>query len=214
MTKMSVRSGDTKPVANPIKCRLIIGLLLFAAGLTGCISQSDYDTLQAQNQQLQTQNKQLQAQNQGLQAQNQGLQQKVAAQSADISRLRGAIKYTVNSDLLFPSGGWEMSAQGKQIIARIASQLAPFQQNKILANGYTDDVPVSRALQRQGITSNQVLSERRAQTVMGYLISQGVKPNLVAARGFGDANPVPSNATARGRAQNRRVELTLATSGS
>jgi chemotaxis protein MotB len=201
-------------VANPIKCRLIIGLLLLAAGLTGCISQSDYDTLQAQNQQLHTQNQQLQAQNQGLQAQNQGLQQKVAAQSADISRLRGAIKYTVNSDLLFPSGGWEMSAQGKQIIARIASQLAPFQQNKILVNGYTDDVPVSRALQRQGITSNRVLSERRAQTVMGYLISQGVKPNLVAARGFGDANPVASNATARGRAQNRRVELTLATSGS
>jgi chemotaxis protein MotB len=84
-----------------------------------------------------------------------------------------------------------MSAQGKQIIARIASQLAPFQQNKILVNGYTDNVPV-----------------------MEYLISQGVKPNLVAAQGFGDANPVAPNDTARGRAQNRRVELTLATSGS
>jgi chemotaxis protein MotB len=132
----------------------------------------------------------------------------------DISRLRGAIKYIVNSDLLFPSGGWEMSAQGKQIIARIASQLAPFQQNKILVNGYTDDVPGSRALQRQGITWNQVLSERRAQTVMGYLILQGVKPNLVAARGFGDANPVASNDTAAGRAQNRRVELTVAPPGS
>jgi chemotaxis protein MotB len=208
-------------VTNSIKIRLVTGLLLVTVVLTGCVSRSDYDALQAQNQQLQTQNQQLQAQNQqlqaqnqGLQAQNQGLKQRVAAQSADINRLRGAIKYTVNSDLLFPSGGWEMSAQGKQIIARIASQLAPFQQNKILVNGYTDNVPVSPALQRQGITSNRVLSEKRAQTVMGYLISQGVKPNLVAARGFGDANPVAPNDTARGRAQNRRVELTLATSGS
>jgi chemotaxis protein MotB len=45
------------------------------------------------------------------------------------------------------------------------------------------------------------------------MISQGVKPNLVTAQGFGDANPVASNDTAAGRAQNRRVELTLAGSG-
>jgi chemotaxis protein MotB len=49
---------------------------------------------------------------------------------------------------------------------------------------------------------------------MQYMISQGVNPNLVAAQGFGDANPVASNATPEGRAQNRRVELTLANTGS
>ena len=123
------------PMTIPIKRCFIIGSALSALTLTGCVSQSKYEALQAQNQQ----------------------------QAAQISRLQGAIKYTVNSDLLFPSGGWQMSAQGQQIIARMASQLAPSQQNKIVVNGYTDNVPVSPALQRQGITSNQVLSEKRAQ---------------------------------------------------
>jgi len=45
---------------------------------------------------------------------------------------------------------------------------------------------------------------------MQYLISQGVRPDLVAAQGFGDANPVAPNDTAQGRAQNRRVDLSLA----
>ena len=45
---------------------------------------------------------------------------------------------------------------------------------------------------------------------MQFMISQGVKPNLVTAQGFGDADPVASNATPQGKAQNRRVELTLA----
>jgi chemotaxis protein MotB len=46
--------------------------------------------------------------------------------------------------------------------------------------------------------------------VMAYLVSQGVKPDLVSAQGFGDTNPVAPNDTAQGRAQNRRVELSLA----
>ena len=62
--------------------------------LSGCVSQSAYDQLQAQNQQLQQQNSALQAQ--------------VAADKAQLCRLQGAIKYTVNSDLLFPSGGWQI----------------------------------------------------------------------------------------------------------
>jgi chemotaxis protein MotB len=66
----------------------------------------------------------------------------------------------------------------------------------------------------QGVTSNLILSQRRADNVMQYMISQGVNPNLVSAQGFGDADPVASNATPEGKAQNRRVELTLANSGS
>jgi chemotaxis protein MotB len=57
--------------------------------------------------------------------------------------------------------------------------------------------------------SNQDLSQKRADAVMQYLISQGVNPSLVEAKGFGDADPVASNDTAQGRAKNRRVELAL-----
>ena len=146
--------------------------------------------------------------------QNQQLQQQVAAQSAQISRLRGAIKYTINSDLLFPSGGWQMSPEGQQIIARMAVKLAPSQQNKIVVDGYTDNTPIGLELRRQGITSNQELSQKRADNVMQYIVSQGVNQDLISAKGWGDADPVASNATAQGRAQNRRVELTLAGPGS
>ena len=63
---------------------------------------------------------------------------------------------------------------------------------------------------KEGITSNLILSQKRADTVIQYMISQGVKPSLISAQGFGEADPVASNSTAEGRAQNRRVELHLA----
>ena len=138
----------------------------------------------------------------------------MAAQSAQISRLQGAIKYTINSDLLFPSGDWQMSPEGQQIIAKMAVKLAPSQQNKIVVDGYTDNTPIGLELRRQGITSNQELSQKRADNVMQYIVSQGVNQDLISAKGWGDADPVASNATAQGRAQNRRVELTLAGPGS
>jgi chemotaxis protein MotB len=164
--------------------------------LSACVSQSSYDALQAQYQQAQQQNS--------------ALSNQVAADKAQICRLQGAIRYTVNSDLLFPSGGYQMSERGKQIISGFAAKLAPTQQNKILVSGYTDNAPIGPALQRQGITSNEILSQKRAEDVMQYLLSQGVKPDLISAQGFGDTNPVAPNDTAQGRAQNRRVELSLA----
>ena len=182
------------------RVRFVLGSLLSTLLLGGCVVwQSDYDALKTQNDQLQQQ----------VAAQS----SEISADKAQIARLQGAIKYTVNSDLLFPSGGWQMSDRGKQIIAGFAAKLAPTQQNKLLVNGYTDNTPVGPALQRDGITSNQVLSQKRADDVMQFLVSQGVNPDLVSAHGYGDASPVASNSTAKGRGQNRRVELTLAASG-
>jgi chemotaxis protein MotB len=137
----------------------------------------------------------------------------MTSDKAQISRLQGAIKYTVNSDMLFAPGSWQMSGQGQQIIARMAVKLAPMQEAKLVVNGYTDNAPIGPELRRQGITSSDVLSQKRADTVMQYMISQGVKPKLVTAQGHGDSDPVASNDTAQGRARNRRVEITLAGAG-
>jgi chemotaxis protein MotB len=176
------------------------GVLAVAAVLlSACVSQSKYDDLEAQYRQLQQQNSALTAQ--------------VAADKTQICRLSGAIKYTVNSDLLFPSGGWDMSERGKQIIGNMAAKLAPTQQNKVLVSGYTDNKPVGPGLARQGVSSNQDLSQKRAENVMAFLISQGVKPDLISAKGFGEADPVASNDTPQGRSQNRRVELSVPASG-
>jgi len=168
---------------------LLLSLLIAPAFLSACATQSEYDQITAENERLQDQNRELQA---------------------HVRRLQEAIKYTVNSDLLFPSGGWEISDAGKAVIAKMAKMLASEQQDKLVVNGYTDNAPIGPMLQKQGITSNQILSEKRADAVMQYLISQGVKPELVSARGFGEAEPIAPNDTAQGRAQNRRVEITLA----
>jgi len=194
---------------------LTIGSLLISAlTLAGCVvPRSDYEDLQTQNQQLQSQLQQVQTQNQQLQTQNQQLGQQASTQSAQICRLQGAIKYTVNSDLLFPSGSYEMSTRGQQLIAKMAPKLAPFQQDKLVVNGYTDNAPIGAQLRGRGIDSNQMLSEKRADNVMRYLISQGVKEDMISAKGYGEQDPVATNDTAQGRAQNRRVEVTLANSG-
>jgi chemotaxis protein MotB len=194
-TSFLTKPYHNKEMSNMIRHRLILGSLLSPLVLSGCVWKSDFDALQAQNQQLQQQVTTQSAQ--------------IEADKAQITRLQGAIKYTVNSDLLFPSGGWQMSDRGKQIIANMAAKLAPTQQNKILVTGYTDNAPIGPELQRQGITSNQVLSQKRAENVMQFLVSQGLKPNLVSAQGLGDTNPVASNDSVKGRAQNRRVELSL-----
>src|SRR5262249_34923498 len=95
-------------------------------------------------------------------------------------------------------------------IARMASQLAPTQRNALVVSGFTDNAPVGAALRARGVSTNQELSQKRAESVMAFIVSQGVSPGLVKARGFGEGYPVASNDTAAGRAQNRRVELALA----
>jgi chemotaxis protein MotB len=164
--------------------------------LAGCVSQKKYDTLDAEYQQL-----------------NQTMSAEVAANQMQITRLQNAIKVTVNNELLFPSGDWQMPAEAQQTIGKIVPILAPKQQAKIQVNGYTDNVPIGPGLMRQGITSNLELSQKRADNVMQFMIARGVNPRLVSAQGFGEKDPVASNDTPQGQAQNRRVELTLAGSG-
>src|SRR5262249_62218998 len=127
--------------------------------------------------------------------------------------LQAAVKVPVNSDRPFPWGRCQMPSQAAQLSARMAPILAPFQHTTIIVTGYTDNVPIGPELRAQGVDSNQQLSLKRAQTVANFLVSQGVNPNLVSARGLGDAEPVAPNDTPQGRAQNRRVELTLAGPG-
>ena len=165
---------------------------LAALLVSGCVSKSEYDAVVAQNQQLQAQNQQLQAQVAGLQRE---------------------ASFVEAADLLFPSGSYQLSPAGKaELTNNIVPKLTGLQNAKIVVYGYTDNEPVGPQLQRQGINDNLTLSSRRAGEVVNFLISQGVNPSMLSARGFGEADPVASNDTAEGRAQNRRVELTLSAS--
>jgi len=182
----------------PMLCAASVALLM-----AGCVTQKTYDESQQKNAQLEQEYQQL----------NQAMTAEVGAKNMQITRMQDAIKVSVNSELLFPSGGWEMPESAKTSIAKIAAILAPHQTAKINVNGYTDSTPIGPGLKKEGITTNLILSQKRADNVMQYMISQGVKSNLVSAHGFGEADPVASNDTAEGRAQNRRVELTIAHPG-
>jgi len=169
--------------------------------MAGCVSQQKYDDSQQKNAELEQQYQQL----------NQTMSAEVAANNMQISRMQDAIKVSVNSELLFPSGGWEMPESAKTSIAKIAAILAPHQTSHINVNGYTDSTPIGPGLKKEGVTTNLILSQKRADNVMQFMVSQGVKANLVSAHGFGETSPVAPNDTPAGRAQNRRVELTVAT---
>ena len=184
----------------------MFGIAVVALLAAGCVSEKKYEKVQEQLTEEQKRDAELEEEYQQL---NKAMSADVAGKQMQIARLQDAIQVVVNSELLFPSGRWEMSETAKQMIDRIAAVLARYQTSKILVKGFTDDVPIGPGLAREGVTTNLILSQRRADTVMQYLISRGVKPALVSAKGFGDADPVASNATAAGRAQNRRVELSV-----
>src|SRR4029079_9748244 len=88
--------------------------------LAGCVTQQKYDALEADYQQL-----------------NQTMSAEIASNQMHITRLQNAIKVSVNSELLFPSGDWQMPSEAQQTIGKIVPILAPMQQTRIMVNGYT-----------------------------------------------------------------------------
>ncbi|SDT93301.1 chemotaxis protein MotB [Pseudomonas pohangensis] len=156
--------------------------------LGGCVSKSDYD---------------------GLQQEYDILKNEFNADQAQITLLNGELKVTMVNQVLFPEGGYRLSASAREVLAKLVPSLSNFKNTRIVVDGYTDNVPIGPELQREGISSNLQLSSRRADGVVEYLVKQGVNPDLISAQGFGEAHPVASNQTAEGRAQNRRIEVTL-----
>jgi outer membrane protein OmpA-like peptidoglycan-associated protein len=74
---------------------------------------------------------------------------------------------------------------------------------------YTDNTPVGAAAQKKGIADNNDLSQKRADAVVAYLTAKGIDPGSIAGHGQGEANPVAPNTTAKGRAENRRIEIVV-----
>ena len=115
---------------------------------------------------------------------------------------------TSSADAMFPSGGWQLKP-GAPVLSKIVPTLSKLQHTEIVVGGYTDNDAVSPTLQSAGISNNLDLSCKRAASVVVYLVSQGVNPNLLSAQCFGDTHPVGPNDTPEGQAKNRRVNITL-----
>ncbi|MGE5156379.1 MAG: OmpA family protein [Betaproteobacteria bacterium] len=99
----------------------------------------------------------------------------------------------------FETGSAVLSPVTRAVLDRIATALAAHATLRVEVAGYTDS--------RGSAAVNQRLSQTRADAVRGYLIERGVSPEQVTALGYGESDPIDTNATAAGRARNRRVEL-------
>ena len=171
---------------------LIAGAVASLVLLSGCVTETKYNALEQEYQQLQA---------------------ALSTDQAQIVLLEGKLKVTMVDQVLFSEGGFRLNSQAKAVLAKLVPTLSGLQQTKIIVDGYTDNVPIGPGLKRTGISSNLELSSRRADVVVEYLVQQGVNQNLISAQGFGESNPVASNDTPEGRAQNRRIEVTLAGPG-
>jgi chemotaxis protein MotB len=126
-----------------------------------------------------------------------------------MSRLQNAIKVSAHRAPPLPLGGWAMPAAATASLAKVAALLASRQTTRIDVNGYADRAPIGPGPVKQRVTSSRVRSQKRTANVMRYVISRGVKPDLVSAHGLGEADPVAANEAPPGRARNRRVELAV-----
>lgn len=118
---------------------------------------------------------------------------------------------TMATDLAFASGSYTLTRAGRAklnaLLPALSSGMGP--NDKLVVYGYTDNRPVSAAMKKRGLIDNLDLSSRRADAVVRYLTSKGVNPSVTSAKGRGDTHPAASNDTAKGRAQNRRIEVVV-----
>ena len=99
----------------------------------------------------------------------------------------------------FETGSPVLTAQARAALERVAVSLAAQPGLRVEVAGYTDD--------RGSSVTNLRLSRARADAVRGYLIERGAGPDQLTAQGYGEGDPIDTNATAGGRTRNRRVEL-------
>ena len=121
------------------------------------------------------------------------------AQVAQVARVDDGIVATMKDKILFDTNEATLKPEAKASLEKIAGILKNYDKTEVTVAGYTDNVGSAN--------HNQQLSERRANAVRMFLSTHGVAPSRMTVAGFGPDNPVASNATAEGRAQNRRVEL-------
>ncbi|HWG49414.1 MAG TPA: OmpA family protein [Candidatus Acidoferrales bacterium] len=105
------------------------------------------------------------------------------------------------SDVLFDLNKATLRNGAQLRLAKVAGIILAYPDLKLEIDGFTDNTGTPQY--------NQTLSDKRAESVKKFLVSQGVAPDAVSTRGYGESNPVASNATASGRQMNRRVELVV-----
>lgn len=106
-----------------------------------------------------------------------------------------------DSDILFSVNSADLSNRSRTTLDDVAAVLAEFRKTAVVVQGHTDSTGSD--------AYNHELSKRRADSVRRYLTTEGIEANRLVSLGYGETEPVADNATADGRARNRRVNILL-----
>ncbi len=169
--------------------------------------------LEGEREQLQQAVQEKDAELARLKATYEDIEQKLKAEISDgeirLSQAEGRIQVDLVDKILFDSGEANLSPRGSEVLARLGTVLSKVENRSILVSGHTDDAPPSQRLAAT-FPTNWELSVARAVNVVRFLGEKAsVPPGKLVAAGHADTKPVASNATPKGRARNRRIEILL-----
>ena len=122
-------------------------------------------------------------------------------EGARVERVGEGIKITFASGIMFDVDRAVLKDQYKGEISELAAILNKYEDTNILLEGHTDSTGTEEY--------NLELSKKRSQSVANYLATQNVNPTRFTIMGYGEGQPIASNETSEGRAQNRRVEVAI-----
>ena len=130
------------------------------------------------------------------------LRNKLKGTGVDVKRTgEGEIKLTAPENITFDLNSYVIKPQFKNTLDSVATVLKTYPDSTIVVSGHTDTTGNDAI--------NNPLSVNRANSVESYLESQGISSSRITSRGYGSKQPIASNATEAGRAQNRRVEIAI-----
>ena len=117
----------------------------------------------------------------------------------------GRMVVVLATDVLFASGSATLSKEGRGAVSEVARVLASIPRRTFQVEGHTDAVPIATAQ----FPSNWELAAARAITVTRAMVESGLAAARVSAASYADGRPVASNDSAEGKAQNRRIDITI-----
>ncbi len=204
---------------------LFVALATASLLLSGCVTRGSYDKVVEERDQLRQANAELESETVELGTELMlrdlevaQLEQEQQELTDEVTRwaVRGAIKMQMLADglhlilphdVLFASGTTTLSSEGHELIAELVQEInqQPYQ---IAVLGFTDNVPVGPGLAER-YPSNWELSGARAASVVRVMEEEGIPATQLVAVSRGETEPIASNETAEGRAQNRRIDVRL-----
>ncbi len=137
------------------------------------------------------------------------MRSKLESKDVTISNLQGRLTVNIVDRVMFNSGEAVLKPDGQSVMRKVAAVFAAHPELKIQVIGHTDNMPI-RPDARSRFASNWELSTARALAAVHFLTENaGMDPRRIGVIGYGEYRPIADNATADGRAKNRRIEIAI-----